>query len=205
MSAQPAFQSASPGFCLVLSAPSGTGKTTVSQALLASDDTIVRSISMTTRPKRENEEEGKDYYFTTPERFRALIDEGEFLEWAEVHGHLYGTPRTPIDRTVREGRIALLVIDVQGGLSVKTIFPDAVLVFLVPPSMDSLSTRLRQRQTDAEDTIQTRLKDAEFEMQQLPYYTYGIVNQDGKPQEAVDAVRAVITAERCRISRWEAS
>ena len=125
----------STGFCLVLSAPSGTGKTTISDSLLASDASIVRSISMTTRPRRTHEEEGEDYYFATPDRFKALIEEGEFLEWAEVHGYLYGTPRSPIDCIVHKGQIALMVIDVQGGQSVKSISPETVLVFLIPPSM----------------------------------------------------------------------
>lgn len=192
-----------PGFCLVLSAPSGTGKTTVSKSLLESNPSIVRSISMTTRPRRPNEEEGEDYYFTTSERFKALIEEGEFLEWAQVHGCLYGTPRSPIEHTICKGEIALLVIDVQGGQLVKSIFPDAVLVFLMPPSMDSLSNRLRQRQTESEETIQTRLEDAKVEMKYLPHYTYSVVNEDGKPQEAIDTIRAIVTTERCRISRRE--
>ena len=194
----------STGFCLVLSAPSGTGKTTISDSLLASDASIVRSISMTTRPRRTHEEEGEDYYFATPDRFKALIEEGEFLEWADVHGYLYGTPRSPIDCIILKGQIALMVIDVQGGQSVKSISPETVLVFLIPPSMDSLSNRLRQRRTEPEEMIQIRLKNAKVEMQHLPHYTYGVVNEDGKPQEAVDAIRAIISTERCRISRWEA-
>ena len=193
-----------PGFCLVLSAPSGTGKTTVSKSLLDSDTTIVRSVSMTTRPRRPNEEEGKDYAFTTTEHFNVLIEEGGFLEWAEVHGCLYGTPRLPIEQIIRKGDIALLVIDVHGGQRVKSIFPDAVLVFLVPPYMDSLSNRLRKRRTESEETIQTRLEDAKVEMKYLPHYTYRVVNEDGKSQKAIDTIRAIITTERCRISRWEA-
>ena len=196
--------SASKGFCLVLSAPSGTGKTTVGELLAAGDSSIVRSVSMTTRPKRSNEQEGADYYFTTHDEFKARILEGAFLEWAEVYeGVLYGTPKEAVERIIRDGDVALLVIDVQGGRSVKAIFPEAVLVFLIPPSLDSLAQRLRQRGLESEEQIQRRLNKAHAEMRFLPAYDYGVDNKDGKQQETVDAIRGIIAAERRRISRWE--
>ena len=195
---------ASKGFCLVLSAPSGTGKTTIGQLLTAGDSSIVRSISMTTRPRRRNETDGEDYYFTNWDDFKAKIIQGEFLEWAEVYdGVLYGTPRASVERIIRSGGVALLVIDVQGGRAVKAIFPEAVLVFLVPPSLDSLAGRLKKRGLETEDQIQKRLKKAKAEMKYLPAYDYGVDNNDGKQQETVDAIRGIIAAERCRISRWE--
>ena len=197
-------RSDSKGFCLVLSAPSGTGKTTVGELLTAEDSTIVRSVSMTTRSKRPNEQDGVDYRFVSADEFKAKIRQGAFLEWAEVYdGVLYGTPRDTVEQVIRSGDVALLVIDVQGGRAVKAIFPEAVLVFLIPPSMDCLSRRLKQRGRETDDQIHRRLIKARTEMKYLPAYDYGIENDDGKQQLTVDAIRGIITAERRRISRWE--
>ena len=197
-------RSDSKGFCLVLSAPSGTGKTTVGELLTAEDSTIVRSVSMTTRSKRPNEKDGVDYRFVSADEFKAKIRQGAFLEWAEVYdGVLYGTPRDTVERVIRSGNVALLVIDVQGGRAVKAIFPEAVLVFLIPPSMDCLSRRLKQRGLETDDQIHRRLIKARTEMKYLPAYDYGVENDDGKQQLTVDAIRGIITAERRRISRWE--
>ncbi len=193
------------GFCIVLSAPSGTGKTTIARALLEADTTIERSISMTTRARRSHEIDGEDYIFTTEPMFRSLIDQGQFLEWAEVHSDLYGTSRASVETIIRDGRIALMVIDVQGGQSIKTVFPDAVLVFLMPPSIESLANRLRKRGTEDESVIQSRLAQAEIEIRYSSQYTYGVVNEDGEKQQAVDQIHAIIAAERCRINRWETS
>ena len=197
-------RSDSKGFCLVLSAPSGTGKTTVGELLTAEDSTIVRSVSMTTRSMRPNEKDGVDYRFVSTDEFKAKIRQGAFLEWAEVYdGVLYGTPRDSVERVIRSGDVALLVIDVQGGRAVKAIFPEAVLVFLIPPSMDSLSRRLKQRGLETDDQIHRRLIKARTEMKYLPAYDYGVENDEGKQQSTVDAIRGIITAERRRISRWE--
>lgn len=193
----------STGFCLVLSAPSGTGKTTITRKLLEEDASIVRSVSMTTRHRRPDEVDGQDYSFITASHFRRLIDQGEFIEWAEVHGDLYGTPRSPIEQAVNNGKIAILVIDVQGGQSIKMIFPNAVLLFLVPPSLESLEHRLRQRGTEDETVIRNRLAKAQHEMQYLSHYTYRVVNRDGQQQHTVETIQSIIKAERCRVSRWE--
>ena len=193
------------GFCIVLSAPSGTGKTTIARALLEADTTIERSISMTTRARRSHEIDGEDYIFTTEPMFRSMIEQGEFLEWAEVHSDLYGTSRASVETIIGDGRIALMVIDVQGGQSIKAVFPDAVFVFLMPPSIESLAKRLRKRGTEDESAIRSRLAQAEIEIRYSSKYTYGVVNEDGKKQQAVDQIHAIIAAERCRINRWEAS
>ncbi len=191
------------GFGPVRSAPTGAGKTTVSRLLLAADPSISRSVSMTTRAPRPGEIDGHDYTFTTRDQFQSLIKTEAFLEWAEVHGDFYGTPRAVIEETIRAGRIALMVIDVQGGRAVKALFPDAVLVFLMPPSMENLKQRLRSRGTESDAVIEKRLNEALVELQYLSHYTYGIVNEENKQQETVDAIRAMIRTERCRISRWE--
>ena len=159
---------------------------------------------MTTRTKRPKERDGVDYHFVGPDEFKAKIRQGAFLEWAEVYdGVLYGTPRETVDRVIRSGDVALLVIDVQGGRAVKAIFPEAVLVFLIPPSLDSLSRRLKQRGLETDEQIQKRLVKARTEMKYLPAYDYGVDNDEGKQQSTVDAIRGIITAERRRISRWE--
>lgn len=197
-------RSESRGFCLVLSAPSGTGKTTVGELLTAEDPAVVRSVSMTTRSMRPGEKDGVDYHFVGADEFKAKIRQGAFLEWAEVYdGVLYGTPREAVERVIRSGDVALLVIDVQGGRAVKAIFPEAVLVFLIPPSLDSLSRRLKQRGLETGDQIRRRLDKARTEMKYLPAYDYGVENDEGKQQLTVDAIRGIITAERRRISRWE--
>ena len=172
--------------------------------LTAEDPTIVRSVSMTTRSKRPNEKDGVDYHFVSADAFKAKIHQGDFLEWAEVYdGVLYGTPRDAVEGVIRSGDVALLVIDVQGGRAVKAIFPEAVLVFLIPPSLDCLSRRLKQRDLETDDQIRRRMTKARTEMKYLPAYDYGVDNQEGKQQLTVDAIRGIITAERRRISRWE--
>ncbi|MBT5872022.1 MAG: guanylate kinase [Candidatus Latescibacteria bacterium] len=191
------------GFCLVLSAPSGTGKTTIAQALLESDPHVKRSISMTTRASRTGEVDGEDYIFTTQSSFRTMVEEGGFLEWAQVHSDYYGTPSAPVKDTINSGGISLLVIDVQGGQSVKAIFPDAVLVFLVPPSMESLERRLNARGTDDESVIRKRLSQAETELGYLAEYTYGVVNEDDQQEKTVAKIQSIIAAEHCRVNRWE--
>ncbi len=159
---------------------------------------------MTTRARRLNEKDGTDYHFVSADEFKAKIRQGAFLEWAEVYdGVLYGTPREPVERVIRSGDVALLVIDVQGGRSVKAIFPAAVLVFLVPPSLDSLSKRLKRRGLETDEQMRKRLNKARTEMKYLPAYDYRVENEDGKQQSTVDAVRGIIAAERRRITRWE--
>ncbi len=194
----------SKGFCLVLSAPSGTGKTTIGELLTTGDPTIVRSVSMTTRKMRSNERDGIDYQYVSAEEFKEKIRQGAFLEWAEVYdGVLYGTPRDAVEQIIRSGSVALLVIDVQGGGTVKAIFPEAVLVFLIPPSLDCLTRRLNQRGLETDEQIRKRLDKARTEMKYLPAYDYGVDNEEGEQQSTVDAIRGIIAAERRRISRWE--
>ena len=188
-----------PAFLLVVSGPSGVGKSVLCQRLVASDDRLVHSVSATTRAPRAGEVDGTDYFFLDEAGFRKGVSDGEFLEWAEVYGHLYGTPRAPVKEHIAAGRTPVLNVDVQGGRSVKSLLPDAVLVFLGPPSLAELEERLRGRRTDSEERIRRRLAVAREEMARVADYDYLVVNDD--LDAAVATVRAVIVAERHRVSR----
>ncbi len=168
------------GILVVISAPSGGGKTTILRKVLESaDDNFRYSISVTTRPKRTGEVDGRDYYFTSLNEFERQRERGEFVEWAEVHGHYYATPRKPIERWLSEGRIVLTDLDVYGGLQVKQHFGDsALLIFVRPPSYDSLLERLRRRNTESREEIEKRLTRYPDEMQKSEQYDHVCVNDD---------------------------
>jgi guanylate kinase len=168
------------GKCIVLSAPSGGGKSTVIHALREMDASLVYSVSATTRPPRPEEREGVDYYFLSRESFLDRIQADAFLEWAEVHGEMYGTLRSEIERALSRGKIILLDIDVQGGLAVKEKIPGAVLIFLYPPSLEVLGSRLRKRGTESEETLRIRLDAARQEMEVGKQYDFQVINRDLK-------------------------
>lgn len=189
-----------PPLLLILSAPSGAGKTTLARHLLAVEPRARLSVSTTTRPPRGQETEGRDYHFVDEGIFQAMVDGGEFLEWALVHGHRYGTSRAVVQASFAEpGSLTIFDIDAQGGSAIKAQFPDAVSVFILPPSLAELERRLRGRQTDSEEVIQLRLAAARSEiLRGLAEYDYLIVNQ--LLQEAGDDLRAIVRAARCRAS-----
>lgn len=187
------------GIVLVLSAPSGAGKSTLCQALADRRADVRLSISCTTRPPRPSEVEGKDYFFLSETEFEAKRNRGDLLEWAQVHGHFYGTPKAPIDAHQTNGLNVVLNIDTQGAQSVKKAFPESVLVFVSPPSWNVLEERLRGRKQDNEATIQRRLDNARAEMDQAPLYDYLVVNDT--IDMAVDDLLAILRAEQCRIKR----
>ena len=168
------------GLLVVISSPSGGGKTTVVKRILDSgDDRFVYSVSATTRPPRPGEKDGRDYFFLSDEEFRRRIQDGAFAEWAEVHGHLYGTLKDQIDRNLKAGKIILLDIDVKGGLSLKRAFSkDSLLIFLAPPSLEILEKRLRERGTDSEEEINRRLQRVKMELDAAKQYDTVIVNED---------------------------
>lgn len=165
------------GRLLVISGPSGSGKSTIAKRLLE-DPRIEFSVSATTRPMRAGEVDGRDYHFVGRERFRELVDQGAFIEWADVHGNLYGTLREPLERALAAGRIYLLEIDVQGANKLQAIGVEALYVFLAPPDMSALRARLVGRGTDAPDVIERRLQRAELEMQESRRYDHVLVNTD---------------------------
>lgn len=169
---------ASEGKLFVISAPSGTGKTTVVRRLLEKYPELEESISYTTRPPRSGEKDHTDYHFVDDETFRNLIDENFFAEWAEVHGALYGTPVKPIEQALDQGSRMVLDVDVQGGMSLKKRFPHAVTVFLLPPSEEELIKRLRERGTEKEEQISKRLNNAKREMTFKDKYDHRVINDD---------------------------
>ena len=187
------------GLVIVLSAPSGTGKTTVCERLLGEMPEVRRSVSFTTRPRRRNEKNAEHYYFVTRRAFQEECDTGRFVEWAEVHGYLYGTPRDLLEKQIRAGEDTVLVIDVQGARAIKESFPEAVLIFLLPPSVAELQKRLKVRSSDSAEDTGLRLKNARAEFNCYPAYDYLVVNED--VDEAVKNLKAIIVAERCRASR----
>jgi guanylate kinase len=165
------------GTMLVVSGPSGSGKSTICKRLL-DDPRVEFSVSATTRAPRAGEVDGRDYHFLDKAHFRAEIERGAFIEWAEVHGNLYGTPRQPMERALAAGRVFLLEIDVQGGAQLKALGLPGVYIFIAPPDLGSLRARLEQRGTDSPDVIERRLAKAQEEMRARERYDHVVVNED---------------------------
>ena len=188
------------GLLVVLSSPSGAGKTTIANKVLKEDPNVVRAITATSRPKRPGEIHGKDYYFYTRKEFERLINKNHFIEWAEVHGHLYGTPRVFLEKEINSGKIVLLVIDVQGAENITKIYPDAVLVFILPPSIKELRARLRKRNTESRESLTVRIRDAMIEYKFIHDYDYAVIND--KVSKAVTKLKGILLAEQCRVNRW---
>jgi guanylate kinase len=188
-----------PGLLVVLSAPSGAGKTTLARRFVASRDDAHFSISATTRAPRGTERDGIDYHFVSPARFAALVEEGAFAEWAEVHGQRYGTLRSTVQEALAAGRIAVFDIDVQGGAQLKALWPgEAVAIVVLPPTMEELERRLRARSTDSDDVIARRLSAARAEVGRgLAEYDYAIVNDE--LEAALRQLQALADHERARL------
>ena len=191
-----------PGILLVLSAPSGAGKTTLARRLLQEKELqgAQFSISYTTRSPRGTEQNGIDYHFVDAATFNARIESGQFLEWAEVHGHFYGSAQAVADDVMQSHGIAVFDIDVQGGNAIKRKHPDAVLVFILPPSLAELERRLRDRKTDSDDVIGRRMLAARAEIERgTQSYDYLVINDDF--ERAFRDLKSILIAERCRRGR----
>ena len=187
------------GIIFVVSAPSGAGKTSLCRELIDSMSNLRQSISFTTREKRNGEQEGVDYYFIDTNAFKQKIAAGEFAEWAEVHGRLYGTSLQTLNTATTQGVDLLLDIDCQGADQLKSNYQQGVFIFILPPDYAELEKRLRDRATDDEMVIQRRLKNSRQEISQAFWYDYLVVNDDIKV--ARDEILAIMTAERCRSCR----
>ena len=188
------------GLMLVLSSPSGAGKTTLSRMLLKVDRGVELSVSVTTRPQRRGEVDGRDYHFIDAARFKAMVKSGKLLEWAEVFRHSYGTPRRPVEQALRAGRDVLFDIDWQGTQQLREkARDDLVSVFILPPTVEELERRLKRRAQDSHDIIGSRMAKAAGEMSHWPEYDYVIINRD--KDEAFAEVRAILAAERLKRER----
>lgn len=187
---------------MVLCAPSGAGKSTIASAVLAAEPRLAFSISHTTRPPRGAEVDGREYHFVDDQTFDRLVASDAFAEWAHVHDRRYGTSHAEITRLADEGRDILFDIDVQGAEQLLAAYPDAVSIFLLPPSFEELERRLRGRGTDSEAQLDTRLRNARTELAAVERFTYLIVND--RVDDAVASFLAVLRAERCRRTRQPA-
>lgn len=184
------------GTLIVVSAPSGAGKSSLAERVLKRVSDLRFSISYTTRAPRGNEQHGVDYYFVSEEEFSAMRERDEFLECAEVHGYLYGTHEKPIEEMLSQGFDVMLDIDVQGAEQVRRRIPEAVLIFILPPSSEVLEARLRARNLNAPADIERRLRNAAIEVQLYERFDYAVLNDD--LDRALDQLEAIIVAERCR-------
>jgi len=189
------------GILFIVSGPSGAGKTTLSSAALHTFEGLSLSVSCTTRSPRGGEKHGVEYFFVDSDRFDGMVRGDEMAEWAEVHGHRYGTPRAPIDNAILEGRDILLDIDVQGAAQIKRSYPDAVSVFLLPPDRATLEGRLRGRGTDDEATVRRRLENACREIERASDYDFVIVNR-GR-EEAIAQFTSIVRGEHARTGRMD--
>ena len=187
------------GLMLVLSSPSGAGKTTLSRKLLASDPGVELSISVTTRKQRPGEVDGRDYHFIDPARFDAMVENGELLEWAQVFGHRYGTPRAPVEAALVRGCDVMFDIDWQGTQQLEKAGRDLVSIFVLPPSIPDLERRLRTRAQDSDEVIHARMTKAADEMSHWAEYDYVVINTD--IDHAFAQVQSILAAERLKRER----
>lgn len=187
------------GLLIVLSGPSGVGKGTVCSALRETSPHLTYSVSATTRTPREGEVEGANYFFKTKEQFHTMIEQDELLEWAEYVGNYYGTPASFVRQTLDEGKDIILEIEVQGALKVKEKFPEGVFIFLTPPSLTELRSRIENRGTESAELIHNRMSEAVKEINMMEYYDYAVVND--QIDAACTRIQAIITAEHCKRER----
>lgn len=191
----------SKGFLLVLSGPSGSGKGTVSEALMAKNEEVKFSTSVTTRKPRVMEVDGENYFFKTEEEFKEMVKNDELLEYAHVHTNYYGTPKEFVFQEIEKGEIVLLEIDVQGALQIKEKYKEAVFIFLLPPTMEELKQRIVNRSTESEKDIETRFSNAFKELDFVGEYDYFVVND--KVEQAVLDIENIIAAEKLRVKRYK--
>ncbi|MBV7271932.1 guanylate kinase [Clostridium thailandense] len=186
------------GLLIVISGPSGAGKGTICKALMNESDFWI-SVSATTRNPRQGEIDGVNYHFLTKEEFKKKIDIDDFLEYAEVYGNYYGTPKSRALQAIESGKDVILEIDIQGALKVKESYPEGVFIFILPPSMEELKNRIINRGSETPESLMTRFKSAYKEINYVSKYNYAVVND--KVEDAVKKIQSIIVAERCRVDR----
>lgn len=187
-------------FPIIISSPSGAGKTTIVDAVLKQNPTVARVVTATTRAPRVGEKDGIDYLFWTIKQFEQAIKKNQMLEWAQVHTHYYGIPKKSVDQLLSKGICPILVIDVQGARTVKQVYPEAAMVFIVPPSLKELRKRILGRNDNTQD-IELRLETAKKEMQEIIHYDYALLNDN--LDKAVNDMLGIIAAEQCKITRQD--
>ena len=184
---------------IVLSGPSGVGKDAVLEGFKKRDYPMHYAVTATTRPRRKKETDGVDYHFVSKAEFEKMIEKGELLEWANVYGNLYGVPKSELRQAMDKGKDVIVKVDVQGAASIKKTVPQAVFIFLAPPSMEDLNKRLKQRKTESSIDLEVRIKAAEKEMNSLSMFDYVVVNHKDGIGQAISQIESIITAEKCRV------
>jgi len=183
----------------ILSGPSGAGKDAVLQRIKESSFPLKYVVTMTTRPRREKETDKVDYNFISAEQLQAMIENKQLLEWANVYGNMYGVPRDQVEKALEQGQDVIVKVDIQGAASIKKIMPEAISIFLMPHSLEDITTRLNQRHTESPSALGLRVKTASEEIKQVSKFDYAVVNRHGEIDLAVEDIKAIITAERCRV------
>ena len=187
-----------PGNLFVVSAPSGTGKSSLVNALLEVESRLQVSVSHTTRPPRGQEQHGREYWFTSKDEFQSMVERGDFFEHAEVHGNHYGTSRHAIEERIQHGEDVVLEIDWQGALQIKQIFPNAILIFILPPSYEELLQRLNRRGEDSQDVIDLRMKNAKIEVAQAQFFDFVVIN--ALFESALFDLKSIVHSQRLKYS-----
>jgi guanylate kinase len=184
---------------IILSGPSGVGKDALLARMRKSGRPFHYVVTATTRPRRPREKDGVDYHFLSQKEFQQMMDRGQFLEWANVYGNYYGVPREEITSALSKGMDTIVKVDVQGAATIKKLLPQAVFIFLMPPSMEELKRRLRRRRSESPTDLALRLKAAKHEIQSLPLFDYVIISRQNKLDEVILQIDAIVTAEKCRV------
>lgn len=196
-------ESAKRPLLIVLSGPSGVGKDAVLHYLKKSSPSFKFVTTVTTRPRRHNERDNTDYHFVSQEELAQLLKNHELLESANVYGNWYGVPKEPIREALKQGNDIIVKVDVQGAATIKKLAPQAVFIFLMPPSIDELANRLKQRYTESAESLAIRLQACENELKQIPRFDYVVINHRNQIENAVNEIKAIITAEKCRVQQRE--
>jgi len=184
---------------IVISGPSGVGKDAVLDAMRRMRYPLYFAVTATTRPQRQGETDGGDYHFVSKSEFDRMIEKRELLEWANVYGNLYGVPKRQVQESLAEGLDVVVKVDVQGAATIKNTLPEAVFIFVAPPSMSDLEKRLKQRKTESGVDLELRMKAAQEEMGSLPLFDYVVVNHEGRVELAVSQIESIVAAEKCRV------